>query len=99
MINEEKPRDIRERTFNFAIRIVKLYQVLDEKSGVGRILGKQLLRSGTSIGANLEEAYAGQSKPNFINKNAIALNIGAIIVKSKNPTFAFFLLPFYFLLC
>ena len=66
-------KDIRERTFDFAVRIVKLCQHLDEKPGVGRTLGKQLLRAGTSIGANIEEAQAGQSKPDFISKNAIAL--------------------------
>ncbi|OLE52619.1 MAG: four helix bundle protein [Acidobacteria bacterium 13_1_20CM_3_53_8] len=65
--------DIRERTFKFAIRIVKLCQHLDELPGVGRTLGKQLLRAGTSIGANAEEAKAGQSKPDFISKYAIAL--------------------------
>ncbi|MBD2594649.1 four helix bundle protein [Nostoc spongiaeforme FACHB-130] len=70
---EGKPKDIRERTFNFAIRIVKVCQLLDERPGVGRTLSKQLLRSGTSIGANVEEAKAGQSKPDFISKNAIAL--------------------------
>lgn len=73
MNNEQKPKDIRERTFNFAVRIVKLCQILDEKPGVGRTLGQQLLRSGTSIGANLEEVQAGQSKADFIHKNAIAL--------------------------
>ncbi|HVF87307.1 MAG TPA: four helix bundle protein [Pyrinomonadaceae bacterium] len=66
-------RDIRERTFDFAVRIVKLCQHSDEKPGVRRMLGKQLLRSGASIGANIEEAQAGQSKPDFISKNAIAL--------------------------
>lgn len=66
-------RDIRERTFDFVVRIVKLCQYLDEKPGVGQTLGKQLLRSGTFIGANIEEAQAGQSKPDFISKNAIAL--------------------------
>lgn len=66
-------KDIRERTFDFAVRIVKLCQHLDEKPGVGRTLGKQLLRAGTSIGANIEEAQAGQSKLDFISKNAIAL--------------------------
>ncbi|MEX0268053.1 four helix bundle protein [Leptolyngbyaceae cyanobacterium UHCC 1019] len=68
-----KPRDIRERTFEFAVRIVKLCQRLNEEPGVSRTLGNQLLRSGTSVGANLEEAYAGQSKADFISKNAIAL--------------------------
>ncbi|OCQ97369.1 four helix bundle protein [Nostoc sp. MBR 210] len=70
---ESKPKDIRERTFNFAIQIVKVCQLLDERPGVGRTLSKQFLRSGTSIGANVEEAKAGQSKPDFISKNAIAL--------------------------
>jgi len=47
--------DIPERTFEFARRIVGLCRFLDEKPGVSRILAKQLLRSGTSIGANIEE--------------------------------------------
>jgi four helix bundle protein len=66
-------KDIRERTFDFALRIVKLCQELDSQPGVGRTIGRQLLRSGTSIGANMEEAQAGQSKLDFISKNAIAL--------------------------
>lgn len=65
-------RDIRERTLNFALRIIKLCQQLDKQQGVARTLGWQLLRSGTSIGANVEEAQAGQSKLDFISKNAIA---------------------------
>jgi four helix bundle protein len=68
-----KQTNITERTFDFAVRIVKLCQHLDEKQGVGRTLGGQLLRAGTSIGANVEEAQAGQSKPDFISKYAIAL--------------------------
>lgn len=67
-------KDIRERAFEFAVRIVKkICQFLDEQPGVARTLSKQLIRSGTSIGANLEEAQAGQSKADFISKNAIAL--------------------------
>jgi len=66
-------RDIRERTFKFALRIMKLCHELEEQRGVARTLGWQLLRSGTSIGANVEEAQAGQSKLDFISKNAIAL--------------------------
>ncbi|QLE59763.1 four helix bundle protein [Nostoc sp. TCL26-01] len=66
-------QDITQRTFDFAVRIVKLCQSLEENAGVPRTLAKQLLRSGTSIGANVEEARAGQSKADFINKNAIAL--------------------------
>ncbi len=65
--------DIRQRAFNFALRIIKLCQQLEEEPGVARTLSWQLLRSGTSIGANLEEAQAGQSKLDFISKNAIAL--------------------------
>lgn len=72
-MEERKPRDIKERTFKFAHEIVKLCRELDERPGVGRTVGKQLLRSGTSIGANVEEAQAGQSRADFINKNAIAL--------------------------
>jgi four helix bundle protein len=49
-------KDIQERTLNFSIRIVKLCQFLRENGGTGYDLSKQLIRSGTSIGANLEEA-------------------------------------------
>ena len=51
--------DILERSTAYSLRIIKLYREL-EKDGVGRILGKQLLRSGTSIGANIHEAQGGQ---------------------------------------
>ena len=62
-----------DRTFQFAVRIVKLCQHLEESGGVARTIGKQLLRSGTSIGANVQEGQAGQSKADFISKNYIAL--------------------------
>ncbi|RAM51824.1 MAG: four helix bundle protein [Hapalosiphonaceae cyanobacterium JJU2] len=65
--------DITQRTFNFAVRIVNLCKVLDENPGVGRVLYKQLLRSGTSVGANVEESQSAQSKADFINKLEIAL--------------------------
>lgn len=56
----------------FAVRTIKLYQYLcNEKSEY--ILSKQLLRSGTSIGANLKEAIRGQSKADFVAKMNIAL--------------------------
>jgi four helix bundle protein len=70
--SEKEPRDIKERTFSFALDIVHLAQRLDECSGVSRVLGRQLLRSGTSIGANVEEAQAGQSHADFTSKYAIA---------------------------
>ena len=66
-------KDIRERTFEFSLRIIRLCQELEKQPGVARTLSWQLLRSGTSIGANVEEAQAGQSKLDFISKNAIAL--------------------------
>lgn len=62
-----------ERSFDFAIRIIKLCQHLDERPGVGRVLMPQILRSGTSIVANVEEAQAGQSRADFISKMSIAL--------------------------
>ena len=66
-------KDIKERTFEFALRIIKLCQHLDKKPGVPRTLSYQLLKAGTSVGANVEEAQAGQSRPDFISKNSIAL--------------------------
>jgi four helix bundle protein len=69
----KSPRDIRERTFDFAVRILKPCHELDEKPGVSRNMSRQLLNSGTSVGANAEEAQAAQSKPDFISKNSIAL--------------------------
>ena len=68
-----QPPDIEERTFQFALRIIKVCLVLDERPGVRRTLGNQLLKSGTSVGANVAEAQAAQSKPDFISKMNIAL--------------------------
>ena len=65
-------RDLCERTFRFASRIVRLCQSLDERPGVARTLGRQLLRAGTSIGANVEEGQAGQSRADFVAKYSIA---------------------------
>ena len=67
------PKDIRERTFEFALRIIKLCNELNKKPGVCRDISRQLLKAGTSVGANTEEAQAAQSKPDFISKNSIAL--------------------------
>ena len=66
-------RDIVERTFSFALRIVKLCRHIEQTPGISRSLSLQLLRSGTSIGANVEEAQAGQSRADFVSKMAIAL--------------------------
>ncbi|MDT5122552.1 MAG: hypothetical protein QOC96_2034 [Acidobacteriota bacterium] len=66
-------KEIQNRTFEFAVRVVNLCRHLDDKPGVGRTIARQLLRAGTSVGANVEEAQAGQSKADFISKIAIAL--------------------------
>src|SRR5262245_60249537 len=65
--------DIEGRTFEFALRVIKVCFALDAKPGVGRTLGNQLLKSGTSVGANVTEAQAAQSKPDFASKMNIAL--------------------------
>ncbi len=65
-------RDLCDRTFRFAVEIVRFCRQLDREPGVGRSLARQLLRSGTSIGANVEEGQAGQSRADFISKYAIA---------------------------
>lgn len=64
---------IRERSFAFAVRIIKLCKFLEKNSDVSKNVINQLLDAGTSVGANLEEAVAGQSKADFIHKNSISL--------------------------
>jgi four helix bundle protein len=65
--------DIGPRTFDFALRVVRLCHKLDQTPGTARTLAHQLLRAGTSVGANVEEAQAGQSRADFVNKMNIAL--------------------------
>ena len=67
----KKDNVIQIKSYNFAIRIVELYKFLSaEKKEF--ILSKQLLRSGTSIGANIEEAIGGQSRKDFYAKLTIS---------------------------
>jgi four helix bundle protein len=67
------PKDIRKRSFQYALRAIRLYQFLQKgKDGAGWILGKQYLRAATSIGANIEEARSGETKADFIHKYGIA---------------------------
>ena len=73
MVELGKPYDIVERTFQFALGIVRLCKECDRRNNSARTLARQLLRSGTSIGANVEEAQAGQSRADFVSKYAIAL--------------------------
>ena len=72
MQNAECKKDIYDRTFTFACRVVLLHRAA-ARGMTARPLMNQMLRSGTGIGANLEEAEAGQSKADFISKTRIAL--------------------------
>ena len=62
---------VKDKSYKFAVRIVNLYKFLT-KSKKEYVLAKQILRCGTSIGANIEEATGGVSTPDFKNKLAIA---------------------------
>jgi four helix bundle protein len=61
---------IQQKSYDFALQILALYRKLCKANEY--VLSKQLLRSGTSIGANVEEAQAGQSRADFISKMSIA---------------------------
>jgi four helix bundle protein len=68
---EEKENVVLVKTYNFSVRIVKMYQhIATQKKEY--VLSKQILRSGTSIGANVEEAISGISKADFKAKMSIA---------------------------
>lgn len=66
-----KKNILRDKSFAFAVRIAKLYRYLIENKKEF-VLSKQLLRSGTAIGANIREAYNAESKKDFLHKLAIA---------------------------
>ncbi len=74
-----KENAIEEKSFDFAIRIVKLYQYLAEEKKE-YVMSKQLLRCGTSIGANVAESQKAQTRPDFNSKLNVAL-------KEANETF------------
>lgn len=61
---------VQQKSFDFALRIIKLYTTLQQHREY--VLSRQLLRSGTSIGANVTEATAGQSRRDFLAKMSIA---------------------------
>ena len=67
----EKKNIIQERTFKFSLKVIDLYKIL--KSNNEYSIGNQILRSATSIGANVEEAIAAQSKKDFLSKMSISL--------------------------
>src|SRR5574341_1776562 len=63
----EKPQDLRARTKDFALRIIRLYVALP-KTTEAQVIGKQVLRSGTSVGAHYREAQRAKSDADFISK-------------------------------
>ena len=67
----EKKNILLDKSFDFALAVVELYKVLS-KEKKEYVLSKQLLRSGTSVGANIREAQNAQSKADFIHKLAIS---------------------------
>ena len=71
MIEMAKENVVMNKSYDFAVRIVRLYKHLSTQHKE-YVLSKQLLRSGTSIGANVNEAQAGHSKADFIAKMVIA---------------------------
>jgi len=70
-VRNETPFEIRERTFQFAVRVVQAVRCLP-KSFDGLEVGRQLIRSGTSIAANVEEAHGAESQRDFIHKMGLA---------------------------
>ncbi len=66
-----KENIVRDKSYRFALRIIKLYRYLIEQKREF-VLSKQILRSGTSIGANVEEAIGGHSDKDFISKLTVA---------------------------
>jgi four helix bundle protein len=65
-MQKEEP-DLADRTKRFALQIIRLFATLPKRTE-SQVIGRQLLRSGTSVGANYREAYRGRSKPEFIAK-------------------------------
>jgi len=68
----DRPHDLRERTKRFACRIIRLVGALP-KTAAGRVIGTQLLRAGTSVGANWRAAARARSRAEFVAKLGIVL--------------------------
>lgn len=75
-----KQEELRDRTKKFALRIIRLFQHLPRTTEV-QVLGKQLLRSGTAIGANYRAAGRGRSKAEFVS------NIGIVVEEADETVF------------
>ena len=67
---DQKPNIIKDKTYEFALEIIFLYKKMRGQNEF--IFSKQVIRSGTSIGANVEEAIAAQSRKDFISKMSIS---------------------------
>lgn len=61
---------VKDKSYQFALRIIELYKILVQANEY--VMSRQLLKSGTSIGANIEESLAGQSRADFLSKMSIA---------------------------
>ena len=70
--NDEAPFDLESRTKQFSLRIIRLYSSLP-KSAVAQVIGRQLLRSGTSVGAHYRESRRSRSTSEFISKLEVGL--------------------------
>jgi four helix bundle protein len=66
-MTDQTPQDLKERTSEFALRIIKLYVSLP-KTTEAQVLGKQVLRSGTSVGAQYREGHRAKSDADIVNK-------------------------------
>ncbi|MEM6330980.1 MAG: four helix bundle protein [Planctomycetota bacterium] len=66
------PGDLKQRTKSFAVRIVRLYAALPKETAA-QVIGKQLLRSGTSVGAHYRESQRSRSSAEFVSKAEVAL--------------------------
>jgi four helix bundle protein len=71
-LRSTKGPDLAERSFQFGVRIIKLSRRLP-KDVAGNAIGRQVLRSGTSVGANIEEADAAESTEDFLHKLSVSL--------------------------
>jgi four helix bundle protein len=69
---EQERADLRQRTKQFALRIIRLYGAL-RGTTVAQVIGKQLLRSGTSLGAHYREAYRARSTAEYVSKIEVGL--------------------------
>jgi four helix bundle protein len=72
MMSEDKSQGLRDRTKRFALRVIRLYVAVDG-SGAAGVLARQMLRSGTSVGAQYREACRARSQAEFISKIESAL--------------------------